>query len=81
MPTMDLRGLSPAPVTAFTRDGEVDYPANARIAKWLAGMDGVKSLVILGHAGEGTFLTADEQAAVNRSAAAVKELCSVIGVA
>ncbi|NNH33276.1 dihydrodipicolinate synthase family protein, partial [Rhizobium sp. SEMIA 4085] len=61
MPTMDLRGLSPAPVTAFTRDGGVDYPANARIAKWLAGMDGVKSLVILGHAGEGTFLTEEER--------------------
>lgn len=61
MQAMDMRGLSPAPVTAFTRDGEVDYAANARIAKWLAGMDGVKSLVILGHAGEGTFLTEEER--------------------
>ncbi len=61
MHPMDLRGLSPAPVTAFTRDGEVDYAANTRIAKWLASMDGVKSLVILGHAGEGTFLTEEER--------------------
>ena len=61
MQPMDLRGLSPAPVTAFTRDGGVDYAANAKIAKWLASMDGVKSLVILGHAGEGTFLTEDER--------------------
>ena len=61
MQPMDLRGLSPAPVTAFTRDGEVDYAANAKIARWLASMDGVKSLVILGHAGEGTFLTEDER--------------------
>ncbi|WP_193393557.1 dihydrodipicolinate synthase family protein, partial [Rhizobium ecuadorense] len=57
MQPMDMRGLSPAPVTAFTRDGEVDHKANAKLAKWLVSMEGVKSLVILGHAGEGTFLT------------------------
>lgn len=61
MSTMDLRGLSPAPVTAFTRDGEIDFDANIRIAKWLASFDDVKSLVILGHAGEGTFLTEGER--------------------
>lgn len=61
MSVMDLRGLSPAPVTAFTRDGEVDHKANARIAKWLASIEGVKSLVILGHAGEGTYLTDEEK--------------------
>lgn len=61
MKPMDLRGLSPAPVTAFTRDGKVDYEANARIAKWLVSIEGVKSLVILGHAGEGTFLTHEER--------------------
>ncbi|MFN4169250.1 MAG: dihydrodipicolinate synthase family protein [Pannonibacter phragmitetus] len=61
MNPMDLRGLSPAPVTVFDRDGNVDYAANARIARWLASMKGVKSLVILGHAGEGTFLTEEER--------------------
>jgi len=61
MSVMDLRGLSPAPVTAFTRDGEVDHKANAEIARWLVSVKGVKSLVILGHAGEGTFLTSEEQ--------------------
>jgi 4-hydroxy-tetrahydrodipicolinate synthase len=35
--------------------------ANIRIAKWLASFDQVKSLVILGHAGEGTFLTTEER--------------------
>ena len=60
----DLRGLNPAPVTPFTPDGEVDYPAFVKLATWLADMDGVKSLVVLGHAGEGTFLTADEQVKV-----------------
>jgi 4-hydroxy-tetrahydrodipicolinate synthase len=58
---MDLRGLNPAPVTAFNRDGSLDMEANVRIAKWLASFDEVKSLVILGHAGEGTFLTTDER--------------------
>jgi len=61
MSVMDLRGLSPAPVTVFTRDGEVDYAANAQLAKWLVSIKGVKSLVILGHAGEGTFLTVEER--------------------
>ncbi|EKM98568.1 MULTISPECIES: dihydrodipicolinate synthase family protein [unclassified Acidocella] len=60
-PVMDLRGLSPAPVTAFNTDGAVDWKANAELAKWLVSVEGVKSLVCLGHAGEGTFLTQDEQ--------------------
>ncbi len=60
-PVMDLRGLNPAPVTAFTRDGQVDYEANAKLAQWLVSIEGVKSLVCLGHAGEGTFLTQEEQ--------------------
>lgn len=64
MNAMDLRGLSPAPVTVFTRDGEVDHAANARLARWLVSVEGVKSLVILGHAGEGTFLTEDERLAL-----------------
>ena len=67
MPTMNLRGVSPAPITAFTRDGEVDHKANAEIARWLADIPGVTSLVILGHAGEGTFLTAEEQVALIRT--------------
>jgi 4-hydroxy-tetrahydrodipicolinate synthase len=67
MSIMDLRGLNPAPITAFTRDGELDIKANADIARWLVSVKGVKSLVILGHAGEGTFLTADEQLALIRT--------------
>ncbi|MGR6327481.1 dihydrodipicolinate synthase family protein [Sphingomonas sp. XXL09] len=58
---MDLRGLNPAPVTVFTKDGQVDYEQNAKLARWLVSVEGVKSLVILGHAGEGTFLTQSEQ--------------------
>ncbi|QDD89386.1 dihydrodipicolinate synthase family protein [Pseudomonas oryzihabitans] len=67
MKNFDLKGLVPAPVTPFTRDGEVDHAAIQKLGSWLAGFEGVKGLVILGHAGEGTFLTADEQCAVIRS--------------
>ncbi len=67
MSTLDLRGLVPAPVTPFTPDGAVDHDALASYGRWLAGFDGVKGLVCLGHAGEGTFLTQEEQVAVIRT--------------
>ena len=59
--SLDLRCLTPAPVTPFTRDGEVDFAAIKKLGSWLGGIDGVKGLVVLGHAGEGTFMTSDEQ--------------------
>src|SRR5262252_1534090 len=64
MEALDLRGLVPAPVTPFTRNGDVDHNAIQRLGSWLGGFKGVNGLVVLGHAGEGTFLTADEQTAV-----------------
>jgi 4-hydroxy-tetrahydrodipicolinate synthase len=68
MSVLNLRGLNPAPVTLFaSADGEVDHAANAALARWLASVDGVTSLVILGHAGEGTFLTSEEQVALIRT--------------
>ncbi len=67
MSNIDLRGLVPAPVTPFTRDGAVDHDAIQRLGAWLGGFEDVKGLVVLGHAGEGTFLTADEQASVIKS--------------
>ena len=60
----DVSGLVPAPVTPFTEDGKVDYEAIQRLGSWLGSIDGVKGLVVLGHAGEGTFLTQDEQVAL-----------------
>jgi 4-hydroxy-tetrahydrodipicolinate synthase len=66
-PNIDLRGLNPAPVTPFTRDGAVDHAAIKRLGKWLNSFPEVKSLVVLGHAGEGTFLSQEEQAAVIKS--------------
>jgi len=67
MKDIDLRGLVPAPVTPFTRDGAVDHAAIQRLGKWLGGFAGVKGLVVLGHAGEGTFLSPEEQTAVIES--------------
>ena len=65
--TLDLRGLNPAPVTPFTEDGDIDFAAIERLGSWLGSFDGVKSLVVLGHAGEGTFLTVNEQLDVIRA--------------
>ena len=64
---LDLRGLNPAPVTPFTTDGDIDFAAIQRLGSWLGSINGVKSLVVLGHAGEGTFLTVDEQLDVIRA--------------
>jgi 4-hydroxy-tetrahydrodipicolinate synthase len=70
MQPLDLRGLVPAPVTPFTRDGAVDHAAIKRLGGWLGSFKEVKGLTVLGHAGEGTFLERDEQAAVIESFAA-----------
>jgi 4-hydroxy-tetrahydrodipicolinate synthase len=67
MEALDLRGLVPAPVTPFTRGGDIDHAAILRLGSWLGSFKDVKGLVVLGHAGEGTFLSQDEQAAVIRS--------------
>ena len=61
---IDMRGINPAPVTPFTPDGEVDYATIKRLGSWLGSIDGVTSLVVLGHAGEGTFLSQDEKSRV-----------------
>ncbi len=67
MKDIDLRGLVPAPVTPFTRDGAIDHKAIQRLGSWLGSIDGVKGLVVLGHAGEGTFLSQAEQMSVIES--------------
>ncbi|KAJ9662487.1 hypothetical protein H2198_001376 [Neophaeococcomyces mojaviensis] len=64
---LDLRGLTPAPVTPFLPNGDVDYEAIQRLGSWLGSVEGVKGLVVLGHAGEGTFLTPEEQCDVIRA--------------
>jgi len=76
----DVRGLTPAPVTPFTKDGAVDYPAIQRLGSWLGGIPGVKGLVVLGHAGEGTFLTQDEQLDVIRAFAKSTDVPIIAGI-
>jgi len=77
---MDLRGLNPAPVTVFTTDGQVDYEQNVKLAKWLVSVEGVKSLVILGHAGEGTFLTPSEQVKLIETLANAVDVPIIAGI-
>jgi 4-hydroxy-tetrahydrodipicolinate synthase len=78
--SLDLRGLVPAPVTPFTPDGAVDHATLASYGRWLAGFDGVKGLVCLGHAGEGTFLTQDEQVAVIRTLVEAVDVPVIAGI-
>ena len=80
MTPMNLRGLSPAPVTAFKKNGDVDFEANVRIAKWLASFKDVTSLVILGHAGEGTFLTEGERLDMIRAYADAVDIPIIAGI-
>ena len=51
-----------------------------RIAKWLASFDDVKSLVILGHAGEGTFLTTDERLELIRAYSDAVDIPIIAGI-
>lgn len=67
MLSIDFNGILPAPVTPFTRTGEVDHDAIQRLGAWLASVDGVKGLVVLGHAGEGTYMSSAEQVEVIKS--------------
>lgn len=67
MQNLDLRGLVPATVTPFTENYAVDHDALDEYTRWIAGVEGVKGLVCLGHAGEGTFLTSEEQVEVIRT--------------
>jgi 4-hydroxy-tetrahydrodipicolinate synthase len=62
----DLRGLNPACVTPFTKDGDIDEAALAAHGRWLASFDGVKSIVCNGHAGEGLAMTEAEREQVVR---------------
>lgn len=61
---IDMRGLNPAPVTPFLPDGAIDFDSIRSLGSWLGSFPEVKSLIVLGHAGEGTFLTSDEQVQV-----------------
>ena len=63
----------PAPVTPFTRDGAVDHAAIKRLGAWLGSFKDVKGLTVLGHAGEGTFMTPGRAGRRHRKLRAVDE--------
>lgn len=56
-----LTGVLPAIITPFTPDGGVDLVSLDAYCHWLGSIPGVTGLVVNGHAGEGTLLTAAER--------------------
>jgi 4-hydroxy-tetrahydrodipicolinate synthase len=67
MPTPDLRGLTPAIVTPFDDQGEVDFDSLVSYVAWLKSIPGVVAIVLNSHAGEGSALTSDERAEIVRT--------------
>lgn len=63
LPPVTLRGVMPALVTPFDRQGRIDFDAFAGLLTKLRA-DGVKGWVPCGSTGEYNALTADERAAV-----------------
>lgn len=56
-----LTGVLPAIVTPFTPDGAIDEASLDAYCRWLGSIPGITGLVVNGHAGEGTLLTAEER--------------------
>ncbi|GAB3598146.1 dihydrodipicolinate synthase family protein [Microbacterium tumbae] len=81
MPVPDLRGVTPAIVTPFDENGEVDYESLVSYAAWLKTIPGVTGIVTNAHAGEGTSLSDDERTEIIRTVKAeVPDLHIVAGV-
>lgn len=67
MAAPDLRGLTPAIVTPFDDQGDVDYDSLVSYVAWMKSIPGVVAIVLNSHAGEGSALTADERAEIIRT--------------
>ncbi|MET0457192.1 MAG: dihydrodipicolinate synthase family protein [Mycobacterium sp.] len=67
MSTPDLRGLTPAIVTPFDDQGDVDFDSLVSYVSWLESIPGVVAIVLNSHAGEGSALTSDERAEIVRT--------------
>jgi len=81
MPTPDLRGLTPAIVTPFNDQGEVDFDSLISYVSWMKSIPGVVAIVLNSHAGEGSALTSDERAEIVRTVKAeIPDLHVVAGV-
>lgn len=81
MSAPDLRGLTPAIVTPFDDQGEVDYESLVSYVSWMKTIPGVVAIVLNSHAGEGSALTADERAQIVRTVKSeVPDLHVVAGI-
>jgi 4-hydroxy-tetrahydrodipicolinate synthase len=81
MPVPNLRGVTPAIVTPFDEQGEVDYDSLLSYCAWLKTIPGVTGVVVNAHAGEGTSLSEEERSKITRELkAGVPGLHIVAGV-
>ncbi len=67
MSAPNLRGLTPAIVTPFDDQGDVDLDSLVSYVSWLKSIPGVVAVVLNSHAGEGSALTSDERALIVRT--------------
>jgi len=64
MAVPDLRGVTPAIVTPFDDQGNLDESSLVSYCSWLKTIPGVTGVVLNAHAGEGTSLSASERSAI-----------------
>ena len=81
MPIPNLRGVTPAIVTPFDAQGDIDFESLISYCAWLKSIPGVTGVVLNAHAGEGTSLSEDERSEITRGVKAdVPDLHIVAGV-
>jgi 4-hydroxy-tetrahydrodipicolinate synthase len=81
MPVPNLRGVTPAIITPFDEQGEIDYDSLVSYCRWLKSIPGVTGIVTNAHAGEGTSLSENERTDIIRAVKAeVPDLHIVAGV-
>lgn len=62
----DYKGIIPAVALPLNPDLTIDEPDLRRLARWLAGFDGIVALMTNGHTGDVFALTCEERAEVTR---------------
>ena len=66
MSEIRLTGVIVATVLPFTEEGEIDWDSYKRLLDYCAAPDGITSVFVNGHAGEGAALTPRRAAAGHR---------------
>lgn len=67
MAVPDLRGVTPAIVTPFDEQEEIDVSSLVSYCSWLKTIPGVTGVVLNSHAGEGTSLSESERVEIIRT--------------